>query len=152
MHKDVDLGWYHLPAGSLGGCAFQYVGEVDGIPRVELHLEWQITPHNDPHWNIQGCYITKIQGDPCIYSKHLILPKPGTDFSSVEAFAAIGMTVPVCRAQLHSRGGRCTGRHRHQRRPAAARLRRPIRTLTKPAFPHLLAPGRIGAMSCATGW
>ena len=91
--KDVDLGWYHLPAGSLGGCAFQYVGEVDGIPRVELHLEWQITPHNDPHWNIQGCYITKIQGDPCIYSKHLILPKPGTDFSSVEAFAAIGMTV-----------------------------------------------------------
>ena len=91
--KDVDLGWYNLPAGSLGGCAFQYVGKVDGVPRVELHLEWQMTPHTDPHWNIQGCYITKIQGDPCIYSKHLILPKPGTDFSSVEAFAAIGMTV-----------------------------------------------------------
>ena len=35
----------------------------------------------------------KIQGDPCIYSKHLILPKPGTDFSSADAFAAIGMTV-----------------------------------------------------------
>jgi 4-hydroxy-tetrahydrodipicolinate reductase len=41
----------------------------------------------------QGCYITKIQGDPCIYSKHMILPKPGTDFSSAQAFAAIGMTV-----------------------------------------------------------
>jgi 4-hydroxy-tetrahydrodipicolinate reductase len=91
--KDVDLGWYNLPAGSLGGCAFQYVGLVDGTPRVELHLEWQMTPHTDPHWNIQGCYITKIQGDPCINSKHMILPKPGTDFSSVEAFAAIGMTV-----------------------------------------------------------
>ncbi len=91
--KDVDLGWYQLPAGSLGGCAFQYVGILDGTPRVELHLEWQMTPHTDPHWNIQGCYITKIQGDPTIYSKHLILPKPGTDFSSVEAFAAIGMTV-----------------------------------------------------------
>ena len=52
-----------------------------------------MTPPTDPHWNIQGCYITKIQGDPCIYSKHLILPKPGTDFSSVEAFAPIGMTV-----------------------------------------------------------
>ena len=91
--KDVDLGWYRLPAGSLGGCAFQYVGTVAGIPRVELHLEWQMTPHTDPHWDIQGCYITKIQGDPCIYSKHLILPKPGTDFSSVESFAAIGMTV-----------------------------------------------------------
>ena len=91
--KDVDLGWYQLPVGSLGGCEFAYVGKVDGVPRVELHLEWQMTPHTDPHWNIQGCYITKIEGDPCIYSKHLILPKPGTDFSSVEAFAAIGMTV-----------------------------------------------------------
>jgi 4-hydroxy-tetrahydrodipicolinate reductase len=91
--KDVDLGWYQLPAGSLGGCAFQYVGKVVGTPRVELHLEWQMTPHTDPHWNIEGCYITKIQGDPCIYSKHLILPKPGSDFSSAQAFAAIGMTV-----------------------------------------------------------
>jgi 4-hydroxy-tetrahydrodipicolinate reductase len=111
--KDVDLGWYSLPAGSLGGCAFRYVGKVDGTPRVELHLEWQMTPHTEPHRNIQGCYITKIQGDPCIYSKHMILPKPGQiqspvaslspasgrcpqpsgTFSDVAAFAAIGMTV-----------------------------------------------------------
>lgn len=91
--KDVDLGWYFLPAGSLGGSRFRYVGKVDGVPRVELHLEWQMTPYTQPHWEVQGCYITKIQGDPCIYSKHLILPKPGSDFSSVAAFAAIGMTV-----------------------------------------------------------
>ena len=50
------------------------------------------------------CYITKIDGDPCIYSKHMILPKPGTvspprfarplrNFSTPEAFAKIGMTV-----------------------------------------------------------
>ena len=77
----------------VGGAAFQYVGRVAGVPRVELHLEWQMTPETQPSWDIQGCYITKIQGDPCIYSKHLILPKPGTDFSSVDAFAAIGMTV-----------------------------------------------------------
>ncbi|MGA8257991.1 MAG: hypothetical protein WB767_15585 [Nocardioides sp.] len=91
--EDVDLGWFQLPAGSLGGAAFRYVGKVAGIPRVELHLEWQMTPLTEPSWNVQGCYITKIEGDPCIYSKHLILPKPGTDFSSVAAFAAIGMTV-----------------------------------------------------------
>jgi len=91
--KDVDLGWYRLPAGSLGGCVFSYIGKVAGTARVELQLEWQMTPHTDPHWNVQGCYITKIDGDPCIYSKHLILPKPGTDFNSVAAFAAIGMTV-----------------------------------------------------------
>lgn len=91
--RDVDLGWYQLPEGSLGGCAFRYVGKVAGVPRVELHLEWQMTPHTSPSWKIQGCYITKIKGDPCIYSKHLILPKPGTDFSSAAAFAAVGMTV-----------------------------------------------------------
>jgi len=91
--KDVDLGWYQLPAGSLGGCVLRYVGTVDDIKRVELRMDWQMTPHTDPNWDIQGCYITKIDGDPCIYSKHMILPKPGTDFSSVEAFATIGMTV-----------------------------------------------------------
>ena len=91
--EDIDLGWFQLPKGSLGGSAFRYVGKVAGVPRVELHLEWQMTPLTEPRWDVQGCYITKIQGDPVIYSKHLILPKPGTDFSSVEAFAAIGMTV-----------------------------------------------------------
>ncbi|MCW2654141.1 MAG: 4-hydroxy-tetrahydrodipicolinate reductase [Mycobacterium sp.] len=91
--KDVDLGWYALPAGSLGGSAFRYVGKVDTVPRVELHLEWQMTPYTEPRWDVQGCYISKIQGDPSIYSKHLILPKPGSDFSSAQAFAAIGMTV-----------------------------------------------------------
>jgi 4-hydroxy-tetrahydrodipicolinate reductase len=91
--KDVDLGWYQLPKGSLGGCYLKYIGIVDGGPRIEEHLEWQMTPHTDPHWDIQGCYITQIDGDPCIYSKHLIFPKPGTDFSSPEAFASVGMTV-----------------------------------------------------------
>lgn len=91
--KDVDLGWYRLPEGSLGGARFSYVGTVAGVPRIELRLEWQMTPHTAPRWDIQGCYITKIEGDPVIYSKHQILPKTGTDFSSVEAFAAIGMTV-----------------------------------------------------------
>jgi 4-hydroxy-tetrahydrodipicolinate reductase len=91
--KDVDLGWYQLPAGSLGANYLKYQGVVDGVPRIEAHLEWQMTPHTDPRWNIQGCYITKIQADPVIYSKHLILPKPGTDFSSAAAFASVGMTV-----------------------------------------------------------
>ena len=91
--EDIDLGWYQLPEGSLGGCYLKYVGVKDGEPRVELHLEWQMTPSTEPHWDIQACYITQITADPCIYSKHLIFPKPGTDFSSVEAFASVGMTV-----------------------------------------------------------
>jgi 4-hydroxy-tetrahydrodipicolinate reductase len=91
--KDVDLGWYQLPKHSLGGCYLKYVGMAEGTPRVETHLEWQMTPHTDPHWDIEACYITKIEADPCIYSKHMIFPKPGTDFSSPEAFASVGMTV-----------------------------------------------------------
>jgi 4-hydroxy-tetrahydrodipicolinate reductase len=91
--EDVDLGWYQLPKGSLGGCYLKYIGKVAGEPKVEVHLEWQMTPRTSPNWDIKGCYITEIKGDPYIYSKHLILPKPGTDFSSVEAFASVGMTV-----------------------------------------------------------
>ena len=91
--KDVDLAWFQLAAGSVGASAFSYVGKVDDIPRVELRLEWQMTPHTEPRWDIQGCYITRIDGDPVIYSKHMILPKPGTDFSKPESFASIGMTV-----------------------------------------------------------
>lgn len=91
--KDIDLGWYTLPKGSLGGCFLKYVGAVGGTPKVEMHLEWQMTPFTEPRWDIQACYITQIEGDPCIYSKHMIFPKPGTDFSSPSAFASVGMTV-----------------------------------------------------------
>jgi 4-hydroxy-tetrahydrodipicolinate reductase len=91
--KDVDLGWYRLPKGSLGGCYLKYVGTAARTPRIEVHLEWQMTPHTDPHWDIQACYITKIEGDPCIYSKHMIFPRPGMDLSSPGAFASLGMTI-----------------------------------------------------------
>lgn len=91
--EDVDLGWYQLPEGSLGGCYLKYVGIARGEPRIEMHLEWQMTPRTEPRWDIQACYITQIDGDPCIYSKHLIFPKPGADFSTPDAFASVGMTV-----------------------------------------------------------
>lgn len=90
--EDVDLGWYQLPEGSVGGAKFAYVGKVAGVPRVELGLEWQMTPKTEPKWDVQGCYITRIDGDPIVYSKHMIIPKPGTPFDA-EAFASIGMTV-----------------------------------------------------------
>ena len=57
--KDVDLGWYRLPEGSLGANYIKYQGVVDGVPKIETHLEWQMTPHTAPHWDIKGCYITR---------------------------------------------------------------------------------------------
>ena len=91
--KDVDLGWYVMPKGSLGANYIRYQGIVDGVPRVETHLEWQMTPHTDPAWDIKGCYITHIKGDPNIYSKHMIFPKPGVRLDDPSDFASIGMTV-----------------------------------------------------------
>ncbi|MBF6252367.1 NAD(P)H-dependent amine dehydrogenase family protein [Nocardia farcinica] len=91
--KDVDLGWYHLPEGSLGGSYIRYRGMVDGVARVESHLEWQMTPHTDPKWEIKGCYITRITGDPNVYSKHMIFPRAGVDLTDPSSFASIGMTV-----------------------------------------------------------
>jgi 4-hydroxy-tetrahydrodipicolinate reductase len=91
--KDVDLGWYQLPKGSLGGNYIKYQGMVGGVPKIETHLEWQMTPHTDPSWDIKGCYITQIMGDPCVYNKHMIFPKPGVDLSDPTSFASIGMTV-----------------------------------------------------------
>ena len=91
--EDVDLGWYQLPKGSLGASYIKYQGMVGGVPKIETHLEWQMTPHTDPHWDIKGCYITQITGDPQIYNKHMIFPKPGVDLSDVASFASIGMTV-----------------------------------------------------------
>jgi 4-hydroxy-tetrahydrodipicolinate reductase len=90
---DVDLGWYQLPKGSLGGNYIKYQGLVDGVPKIETHLEWQMTPHTDPSWDIKGCYITQVMGDPCVYNKHMIFPKPGVDLSDPASFASIGMTV-----------------------------------------------------------
>ena len=91
--KDIDLGWYELPKGSLGGSYVKYQGLIDSVPRVETHLEWQMTPHTDPSWDIKGCYITQIKGDPQIYNKHMIFPAAGADLKNAEDFASIGMTV-----------------------------------------------------------
>ena len=125
--KDVDLGWYTLPKGSLGGNYIKYQGMVDGVPRVETHLEWQMTPHTDPSWHIKGCYITQITGDPCVYNKHMIFPKPGVDLSNPANFASIGMTVTGhARAGRHRRRRRGASGTDDQRRPAAARVRRPF--------------------------
>ncbi|MFT3900069.1 MAG: dihydrodipicolinate reductase [Gordonia sp. (in: high G+C Gram-positive bacteria)] len=91
--EDVDLGWYFLPKGSLGANYIKYQGMVDGVARVESHLEWQMTPHTDPSWKIRGCYITQITGDPMIYNKHMVFPAKGVDLSNPDNFASIGMTV-----------------------------------------------------------
>ena len=130
--KDVDLGWYQLPEGSLGGCYLKYVGIVGGVPRIEMHLEWQMTPHTDAAAGTSRAATSpRSRATPASTASTMILPKPGTDFSSPEAFASVGMTVtgmPALNADPRRR--RRAARDRHQRRPPAAGLRRPLQATT----------------------
>ena len=95
--KDVDLGWYQMPKGSLGGNYIKYQGMVDGVPRVETHLEWQMTPHTDPQLEHQGLLHHSDQGRPlCLQQAH-DLPQARRRPVQSGDFASIGMTVPAAR-------------------------------------------------------
>jgi 4-hydroxy-tetrahydrodipicolinate reductase len=93
--EDVDLGWWQLEKGSVGGSLAKFKGMSGGEPKIEVHLEWQMTPKTEPRWNVQGCYITTIEGDPMIINKHMILPATGRPHSLMDAeyFASLGMTL-----------------------------------------------------------
>jgi 4-hydroxy-tetrahydrodipicolinate reductase len=93
--EDVDLGWWMLPKGSVGASLAKFRGVSDREPKIEVHLEWQMTPKTEPRWNVQGCYITTIEGDPMIINRHMILPATGRPNSLMDAdyFASLGMTL-----------------------------------------------------------
>ncbi len=93
--EDVDLGWWTLPAGSVGASLARFIGVSDGVPRIEVHLEWQMTPMTEPRWDVKGCYITTVEGDPTIVNRHMILPESGRPHSlmDVDYFASLGMTI-----------------------------------------------------------
>jgi 4-hydroxy-tetrahydrodipicolinate reductase len=93
--EDVDLGWWTLPKGSVGGSLVKFIGISGGAPKIEVHLEWQMTPNTEPGWKVQGCYITTIEGDPTIVNRHMIFPATGMPHGSwtPEYFASVGMTI-----------------------------------------------------------
>ena len=108
--------------------------------------QWQMTPHTEPNWDIKGCYITQIKGDPCVHNKHMIFPKPGVDLSDPDNFASIGMTVTGLPALNSIKGRRrgATGAD-HQCRPSAARFRRAVQArLTARACAKSRPARRVG--------
>ena len=121
--KDVDLGWYTLPKGSLGGNYIKYQGMVDGVPRVETHLEWQMTPHTDPSWDIKGCYITQDQGRPVYLQQAHDLPEARCrPVESGQLRLDRDDDHGHARARRDQVGGRRTAGTRDKRGPAAARV------------------------------
>ena len=93
--EDVDLGWWSLPKGSVGASLAKFIGISNGEPKIEVHLEWQMTAKTEPRWKVQGCYITTIEGDPMIINRHMILPATGKPHGlmNAEYFASLGMTI-----------------------------------------------------------
>ena len=91
--EDVDLGWWTLPEGTVGASLSKFKGMVDGEPKIEVHLEWQMAPDTVPNWNIQGCYITTIKGDPTIVNRHMIFPAGRASIFDAGYFASMGMTI-----------------------------------------------------------
>ena len=120
----------------------KFKGMSDGEPKIEVHLEWQMTPKTEPRWNVQGCYITTIEGDPMIINRHMILPATGTPHSLMDAeyFASLGMTITGMPA-LNAMRSVCEaspGMHDQCGSPAAG-LRRPV--------PRRCAGSRTGSSS-----
>ena len=93
--EDVDLGWWTLPKGSVGASLAKFKGISGGEPKIEVHLEWQMTPTTEPSWDVQGCYITTVEGDPTIVNRHMIFPATGMPHGAwtPEYFASVGMTI-----------------------------------------------------------
>ena len=93
--EDIDLGWWTLPKGSVGASLAKFKGISGGEPKIEVHLEWQMTDKTEPRWDVQGCYITTIEGDPTIVNRHMIFPATGRPHGSwtPEYFASLGMTI-----------------------------------------------------------
>ena len=127
--EDVDLGWWKLSKGSVGGSLAKFKGMSDGEPKIEVHLEWQMTPSTEPRWKVQGCYITTIEGDPMIINRHMILPATGMPHGLMDAdyFASLGMTITGMPA-LNAMRSVCDAKPGppDQRRPPTAGLRQPV--------------------------
>jgi 4-hydroxy-tetrahydrodipicolinate reductase len=79
----------------VGGSLAKFKGMSKGKPKIEVHLEWQMTDKTEPKRNVQGCYITTIEGDPTIVNRHMIFPATGRPHGSwtPEYFASVGMTI-----------------------------------------------------------
>ena len=52
--EDVDLGWWTLPKGSVGASLAKFKGISHGEPKIEVHLEWQMTPKTEPQLGCPG--------------------------------------------------------------------------------------------------
>jgi hypothetical protein len=86
-----------------------------------------MVPNTSPSWNIQGCYVTTIQGDPTIVNRHMIFPAAGSQILDARYFASGDDHHRYAGTERHPGGVRGTSRDGHQRRSSTACLCRTLR-------------------------
>ena len=106
--SDVDLGWMHIPAGTMAGVTRTYLGHAHGRSIVELRVRWTMSRSLDCEWSDPEGYWIEIEGEPRVEAAISFLPPltPGAsdepDVMSVllvgTAMAAVNAMPFVCEA------------------------------------------------------
>jgi hypothetical protein len=99
---DRDLGYMHIPKGSMSGLDARWIGLTDGREFVELRTVWKLGSifghHDTPDWPILHAYKIDVTGDPNVHLKLRFTPEDLADFdvgrtTSMPAVNAIPATV-----------------------------------------------------------
>jgi hypothetical protein len=103
LTRDLDLGWAHFAAGTVGGQRRTYRGHRNGHPVIELAICWTMSNDAlDPQWSDPEGFSVVIEGQPRVDAK-IRFGNPGEDVMTVlmdsTAVAAVNAIPFVCAAQ-----------------------------------------------------
>jgi hypothetical protein len=103
LTRDLDLGWAHFAAGTVGGQRRSYRGHRNGHPVIELAICWTMSNDAlDPQWSDPEGFSVVIEGQPRVDAK-IRFGNPGEDVMTVlmdsTAIAAVNAIPFVCAAQ-----------------------------------------------------
>ncbi|UGQ11981.1 hypothetical protein LO772_35385 [Yinghuangia sp. ASG 101] len=62
--EDLDLGYMHIPRGTVCGLNGVWRGIVGGKPVIELGLRWRLGNAMEPDWPIAEGYVIEVRGVP----------------------------------------------------------------------------------------
>src|SRR5262245_53970558 len=88
--EDIDLGSWHIAAGSVAGVAACWQGRVGDRTVVELNVRWKKAPILEPDWKIEEGHIIEVQGRPTVRTTLQFLPPPDFEAKSLADFMVLG--------------------------------------------------------------
>lgn len=91
--EDLDFGWMQIKKGCVAANNSRWIGMVDGKPRVEQRMVYQMGFKTDPCWEVEHGYVVQIKGYPDIHVKYSIFPPRGLSAKDIREYQKIGMSV-----------------------------------------------------------